>query len=64
MNLEVEDVDAEYQRLVVDGGLPALLPLQSEPFGQRHFVVAGPDGVLIDVITPIPPEPEFSAQFV
>lgn len=64
VNLEVEDVDAEYQRLVVDGGLPALLPLQSEPFGQRHFVVAGPDGVLIDVITPIPPEPEFSAQFV
>lgn len=55
LNFEVDDVDAEYARLVTDGPLEALLPLRSEDFGQRHFIVAGPDDVLVDVITPIEP---------
>lgn len=63
INLEVDDVDAEYHRLVSQGPLEALLPLRSEDFGQRHFIVAGPDEVLIDAITPIQPSEEFSAQF-
>jgi catechol 2,3-dioxygenase-like lactoylglutathione lyase family enzyme len=63
INLEVDDVDAEYDRLVTNGPLDALLPLRSEDFGQRHFIVAGPDDVLIDVITPIEPSAQFSAQF-
>ncbi|GAA1530565.1 VOC family protein [Brevibacterium picturae] len=63
INLEVDDVDTEYERLVADGPLEALLMLRSEDFGQRHFIVAGPDEVLIDVITPIEPSDEFSAQF-
>jgi uncharacterized glyoxalase superfamily protein PhnB len=64
LNLEVEDVDAEYERLVVRGGLTPLLELRSEDFGQRHFILAAPDGVAIDIITPIEPSPEFAAQFV
>jgi catechol 2,3-dioxygenase-like lactoylglutathione lyase family enzyme len=63
LNLEVDDVDAEYDRVVTHGPLEALLPLRSEDFGQRHFILAGPDDVLIDVITPIPPTEEFAAQF-
>lgn len=63
INFEVEDVDAEYDRLVTHGPLDALLTVRSEDFGQRHFIVAGPDDVLIDVITPIEPSEEFSAQF-
>jgi catechol 2,3-dioxygenase-like lactoylglutathione lyase family enzyme len=63
INLEVGDVDAEYARLVLDGPLEPLLPIRSEGFGQRHFIVAGPDGVLIDVITPIEPAPEYAEQF-
>jgi catechol 2,3-dioxygenase-like lactoylglutathione lyase family enzyme len=51
LNLEVEDVDAEYARLQ---GLEIVLPIRTEEFGQRHFIVAAPDGVLVDVITPIP----------
>jgi catechol 2,3-dioxygenase-like lactoylglutathione lyase family enzyme len=54
VNLEVEDVDAEWRRMVVEGGLAPLLSLRSEDFGQRHFIVEGPDGLLVDVITPIP----------
>ncbi|RBQ14085.1 glyoxalase/bleomycin resistance/extradiol dioxygenase family protein [Spongiactinospora rosea] len=63
LNFEVADVDAEWERLVADAGLIPKLPLRSEDFGQRHFIVAAPDGVLIDVITPIPPSPEFAAQY-
>ena len=62
VNLEVDDVDAEYARL--RDSVDIALPLRSEPFGQRHFVVAGPDGVIVDVITPIPPEAEYVASFV
>ena len=62
LNFEVEDVDAEYDRLRA-AGLPMLLPLRDEAFGQRHFITAGPNGVLIDVITPIPPDPAFAAAY-
>jgi catechol 2,3-dioxygenase-like lactoylglutathione lyase family enzyme len=61
VNLEVEDVDAEWERLVVRGGLMPEQELRSEEFGQRHFILADPNGVLIDMITPIPPSAEFVA---
>lgn len=63
LNFEVDDVDAEYERLVVRGGLPEALPLRSEDFGQRHFIISDPNGLLIDVITPIPPSTEFAEAF-
>ena len=63
LNLEVTDVDAEWERLVVREGLAPELELRDEPFGQRHFIVADPNGVLIDVITEIPPAPEYAASF-
>ncbi|GAA0997516.1 VOC family protein [Acrocarpospora macrocephala] len=63
LNFEVEDVDAEWDRLVVRGGLPAELDLRSEDFGQRHFIVADPNGVLIDVITPIAPTTAYAEQY-
>ena len=57
LNFEVADVDAEYERAIAQG-LTVLLGLRDEAFGQRHFIVQGPDGVLIDVIKPIPPSEE------
>lgn len=63
LNFEVVDVDAEHRRLVEERGLTEVLALRSEAFGQRHFILAGPDRVLIDVITPIEPSEEFAAQF-
>ncbi|AVO36769.1 VOC family protein [Pukyongiella litopenaei] len=62
LNFEVADVDAEHARLA-DAGLPILKPLCDEAFGQRHFITADPNGVLIDVITPIPPSAEFAEQY-
>lgn len=59
VNVEVQDVDAIHARLTTDMGMTPLLELRDEPFGQRHFLVAAPDDVLLDVIQPIPPSPEF-----
>ncbi len=59
LNFEVKDVDAEHMRLTA-AGLPVLLPLRDEDFGQRHFITADPNGILIDVIMPIPPKGEFA----
>lgn len=63
LNFEVEDVDAEWERLVVAGGLRAELEIRTEDFGQRHFIVADPSGVLIDVITPTAPVGEYARQY-
>ncbi len=61
INFEVADVDAVHDRLVA-AGLDPVLPLRSEDFGQRHAIFVGPDGVLLDIITPIPPSGEFVEQ--
>ena len=62
LNFEVEDVDREYEQ-VKAAGLPVLKPICDEDFGQRHFITTDPNGVLIDVIKPIPPTEEFLAQY-
>ncbi|MYV97116.1 VOC family protein [Streptomyces sp. SID3343] len=64
LNFEVEDVDAEWERLVLGAGLTPRLDIRSEDFGQRHFILADPDGVLIDIITPIEPTSAYADQFV
>jgi len=62
INFEVEDVDLEFERAEANG-LPILLALRDEPFGQRHFITRDPNGVLIDIIKPIPPSEEFLKQY-
>lgn len=62
LNFEVEDVDAVYVACRA-AGLPILKDICDEAFGQRHFITADPNGVLIDVIKPIPPSAAFAAQY-
>ncbi|MDB5585614.1 MAG: glyoxalase [Devosia sp.] len=59
LSLEVADAAAEYARLAPS--VTVLRALRDEPFGQRHFICADPNGVLLDVITPIEPDPEWLA---
>ncbi|MGQ7310808.1 VOC family protein [Microbacterium arabinogalactanolyticum] len=59
LNIEVEDAKAEHDRLVRALGLTERLTLRDEAFGQRHFIVEAPGGVLLDVIEPIAPTAEF-----
>ncbi len=62
LNFEVEDVDSEFERAKAND-LPILLSLKDEPFGQRHFITSDPNGILIDVIMPIPPSEEYQQQY-
>ncbi|AIC29063.1 glyoxalase/bleomycin resistance protein/dioxygenase family protein [Rhizobium etli bv. mimosae str. IE4771] len=62
LNFEVEDVDRIYEACR-NAGLPILREIRDEDFGQRHFITADPNGVLIDVIKPIPPSAEFAAMY-
>ena len=62
LNFEVADVDALAERCI-GAGLPIVKSLRDESFGQRHFITRDPGGNLIDVIKPIPPSPEFAAQY-
>ena len=62
INLEVEDVDALYAEVQL-AALPIWLEIRDEDFGQRHFITADPNGVMIDIIKPIPPKGEFAEQY-
>jgi catechol 2,3-dioxygenase-like lactoylglutathione lyase family enzyme len=62
LNFEVENVDELHDRFVA-AGLPILKSLRDEDFGQRHFITSDPDGVMIDIIKPIPPSAAFAAQY-
>ncbi len=62
LNFEVDDVDRVYEELR-GAGLPILKDICDEDFGQRHFITADPNGVLIDIIKPIPPSAAFAAQY-
>lgn len=60
LSLEVEDAAADASRLA-GAGVAIAQPLRDEVFGQRHVIVADPNGILIDIITPIDPDPEWLA---
>lgn len=64
LNLEVDDADAVHDRLTGPDGLEPVLPLRDEDFGQRHFIVAAPDGVLLDVIQPITPNAHYADAYL
>ncbi|MDQ7806994.1 VOC family protein [Amycolatopsis sp. A133] len=58
--LVVEDARAEAKRLE-EAGVQLVTPVVDEVYGQRHFYVADPNGVLLDVIEMIPVDPDWAA---
>ncbi|SCB59604.1 Catechol 2,3-dioxygenase [Rhizobium aethiopicum] len=62
LNFEVADVDVVYAACR-SANLPILQEIRDEDFGQRHFITADPNGVLIDIIKPIPPSAEFASMY-
>lgn len=47
--LVVDDIDAEYARIQAEG-VAIATPLQTEPWGERFFQVADPNGVIIQLV--------------
>ena len=64
INIEVDNVDYFYEELRQQEEMEFLLPIKSEDFGQRHFIVKAPGSVLVDVIQVIPPSAEFVANYL
>lgn len=58
----VDDVDAEEKRLR-EAGLDIVLPLVTEPWGQRRFQVMGPDGLVVEVLQAVDPSPGWLAEY-
>lgn len=56
----VADAIAEHARLAA-AGVPIAQSLRDEVFGQRHFIATDPNGLFLDMITPIEPDPEWLA---
>jgi catechol 2,3-dioxygenase-like lactoylglutathione lyase family enzyme len=61
LGLVVTDAAAEEARLRA-AGVRVIVPLRDEPWGQRHFFLSDPAGVLIDMIQMIPPDPQWVAD--
>ena len=61
-NLEVENVDAEYQRLL-GFGLRPVMPLDDHPWGDRGFSITDPHGVVLYIYTLTEPSSEFKQFF-
>jgi catechol 2,3-dioxygenase-like lactoylglutathione lyase family enzyme len=62
LSFEVADATAEYARLT-DLGVELVHGLRDEAWGQRHFIIRGPDGVFVDVIEAIAPTEEYAAAY-
>jgi catechol 2,3-dioxygenase-like lactoylglutathione lyase family enzyme len=62
LNLEVEDIDIEYQKL--KGNVPVELELREEAWGQKHFILSAPENILVDVIKVIPPSEDFKDSYL
>lgn len=60
LSFYVEDAAAEANRLEAEG-VSIAQPLRDEVFGQRHVIVSDPNGILIDIITAIDPDPAWLA---
>ncbi|WP_150243341.1 VOC family protein [Nocardiopsis quinghaiensis] len=54
----VPDVDAEERRLR-EAGVEVVMPLVSEPWGQRRFQVSGPEGLYVELLQMVAPDPEW-----
>ncbi len=50
----VEDVDGEYARLRADG-VDVVTPIETEPWGERYFQLADPNGVVYQLVQWVTP---------
>lgn len=58
LSFYVGDAKAEHDRLAASG-VTISQELRDEVFGQRHFIAADPNGILLDIITPIAPDEDW-----
>ena len=62
ISFEVDDVDAEYDRLKAEE-VQIYQEMQDKPWGERSFVVDDPNGVHIYIYTSTSPNPEYQQVY-
>ena len=55
LTIEVDDVDAMYQTMK-EKGIKIKIDIRNEPWGDRHFAIADPNGIGIDFVKYAPPQ--------
>ena len=61
-SFEVRDVDQEYEKLR-NAKVPILLDVKTEDWGQRHFMIKDPSGMVLDVVQATEPSDEYKDQY-
>ena len=61
-SVEVDSADEAYA-MAKERGLDIVVELRSEDWGQRHFSLKDPNGVLIDVVQAIEPTEAYQAGY-
>ena len=61
-SFEVRDVDQEYEKLR-NAKIPILLDVKTEDWGQRHFMIKDPGGMVLDVVQATEPSDEYKDQY-
>lgn len=62
LTLQVPDAAAAFDELA-SRGVPIEYTLHDEPWGQRRFGILDPNGLYIDIVEQIEPDPEFWARY-
>jgi len=62
LNFKVDDVDAQYLRLI-EAGLPIAMPLEGHPWGDRGFSVMDPIGNAVYIYSDREPSDEFKQYY-
>ncbi len=56
LTIEVDDVDKLYSELKKKG-VDIKIEIRDEPWGDRHFAIQDPNGIGIDIVKYLPPQP-------
>ena len=62
-NFCVDDVDAEFDRLIA-GGLVPVMPIEDHPWGDRGFAILDPNGVMLYIYSDRQPAEAFKQYFM
>lgn len=57
--IEIDNADQELEKLL-KAGVKISLSVRDEPWGERHFAIEDPNGIVINVSQPIPPTGEYA----
>lgn len=58
----VDDIDAEYNRLQAEA-VTVVTPIETEPWGERYFQMADPNGVIYQLVQWVEPtDPQYAPQ--